>query len=135
MKKILVGTDSSASADLAVGEAARLAGLDGAELLVIHVRPETTMRDAVDPKKSADPNRHLAEMQRRFPAITVRSWSESGDPAERLVTLAQQERVETIVLGNRGTRGSWWRVRDSVPNVVLRHAPCSVMIVDTRAAQ
>jgi nucleotide-binding universal stress UspA family protein len=135
MKKILVGTDTSASADLAVGEAARLAGLNGAELLVIHVRPETTLRDAVDPKKSADPNRYLADMQRRFPAITVRSWSESGDPAERLVTLAQQERVETIVLGNRGTRGSWWRVRDSVPNVVLRHAPCSVMIVDTRAAQ
>lgn len=24
---------------------------------------------------------------------------------------------------------------DSVPNIVLRHAPCSVSIVDTRAAQ
>jgi len=100
VKKILVGTDTSASADLAVGEAARLAGLE-----------------------------------RRFPAITVRSWAESGDPAERLVAIAEQERVETIVIGNRGTHGSWWRVRDSVPNLVLRHAPCSVMIVDTRAAQ
>jgi nucleotide-binding universal stress UspA family protein len=49
--------------------------------------------------------------------------------------VAETERVDTIVLGNRGTRGSWWRVRDSVPNIVLRHAPCSVMIVDTRAAQ
>jgi len=65
----------------------------------------------------------------------VHSWVESGDPAERLVAVAEQERVETIVLGNRGTHGSWWRVRDSVPNLVLRHAPCSVMIVDTRAAQ
>jgi len=26
-------------------------------------------------------------------------------------------------------------VRDSVPNLVLRHAPCSVFIVDTRTAQ
>jgi nucleotide-binding universal stress UspA family protein len=135
MKKILVGTDTSASADLAVGEAARLAGLNGAELLVLHVRPDTAVRDAVDPKKSADPNRYLAEMERRFPSINVRSWSEPGDPAERLVAIAEQERVETIVIGNRGIHGSWWRVRDSVPNLVLRHAPCSVMIVDTRAAR
>ena len=51
------------------------------------------------------------------------------------MAVAEQERVDTIVLGNRGTHGSWWRVRDSVPNLVLRHAPCSVFIVDTRAAQ
>jgi nucleotide-binding universal stress UspA family protein len=58
-----------------------------------------------------------------------------GDPAERLVDVAEEEGADTIVLGNRGTHGSWWRVRDSVPNLVLRHAPCSVLIVDTRAAQ
>ena len=135
MKKILVGTDTSASADLAVARRPRARRANGAELLVLHVRPDTAARDAVDPKKSADPNAYLAEMERRFPSITVRSWSESGDPAERLVAIAEQERVETIVIGNRGTHGSWWRVRDSVPNLVLRHAPCSVMIVDTRAAQ
>ncbi len=68
MKKILVGTDTSASADLAVGEAARLAELEGAELLVLHVRGDQAVRDAVDPKKSADPNGYLAAMGRRFPA-------------------------------------------------------------------
>ncbi|HET9249687.1 MAG TPA: universal stress protein [Actinomycetota bacterium] len=135
MKKILVGTDTSASADLAVDEAARLAGATGAELLVLHVRPDASVRDAVDPKKAADPRGYLAGIERRYPSIEVRSWAEPGDPAERLVAIAEQERVETIVVGNRGTRGSWWRVRDSVPNLVLRHAPCSVMIVDTRAAQ
>jgi nucleotide-binding universal stress UspA family protein len=74
-------------------------------------------------------------MGRRFPDVTVRSWSEEGDPAEGLVDIAERERVDTIVLGNRGTHGSWWRVRDSIPNLVLRHAPCSVLIVDTRRAQ
>jgi len=39
------------------------------------------------------------------------------------------------VLGNKGVPGPRWRVRESVPNLVLRHAPCSVFIVDTRAAQ
>jgi nucleotide-binding universal stress UspA family protein len=113
MSKILVGTDTSAAADLAVQAAGELARTNDAELLVLHVRPDTAARDAVDPKKSADPNRYLAEMERRFPSVAVRSWAESGDPAERLVAVAEKERVETIVIGNRGTHGSWWRVRDS----------------------
>jgi nucleotide-binding universal stress UspA family protein len=135
VKKILVGTDTSASADLAVEEAATLARSTGAELLVLQVRSEVASRDVADPKKSADPDRYLATMTERFPGVRIRSWSERGHPAERIVGVAETERVETIVLGNRGTHGSWWRVRDSVPNIVLRHAPCSVMIVDTRAAQ
>jgi nucleotide-binding universal stress UspA family protein len=49
--------------------------------------------------------------------------------------VAAEEAADTIVIGNRGTHGHWWRVRDSVPNLVLRHAPCSVLIVDTRRAQ
>ncbi len=135
MKKILVGTDTSASADLAVQAAARLARSNDAELLVLQVRSDGASRDAADPRKSADPDRYLAGMTERFPMLQIRSWSVEGEPADRIVEVAERERVETIVLGNRGTHGSWWGVRDSVPNAVLRHAPCSVMIVDTRAAQ
>ena len=135
MKKILVGTDTSAAADLAVQAAADLARRNGAELLVMQVRSNGGAHDAADPRKSADPDRYLAQMPGRFPEISVRSWSEPGDAAERLVEVAERERVDTIVLGNRGTQGMWWRVRESVPNLVLRHAPCSVFIVDTRVAQ
>jgi nucleotide-binding universal stress UspA family protein len=133
--KILVGTDTSAAADLAVRAAADLARQRHAELLVVHVRGEGAAHDAADPKKSADPQRYLALMAERFPGVSVRGWAEHGAAAERLVDIARAERVDTIVVGNRGTHGSWWRVRDSVPNLVLRHAPCSVFIVDTRAAQ
>jgi nucleotide-binding universal stress UspA family protein len=135
MKKILVGTDTGSAAELAVKAAADLARTNGAELLVLQVRSEGDVRAAADPRKAVDPDAYLASMPARFPAVAVRSWSEPGDPAERLVDVAQRERVDTIVLGNRGTHGSWWRVRDSVPNLVLRHAPCSVYIVDTRPAQ
>ena len=135
MKKILVGTDTTASADLAVQKAAELARLVEAELLVVNVRSNGAQHDAADPNKVADPDRYLAEMPRRFPQVDVRTRSEIGDPAERLVEVAESERADTIVLGNRGMHGSWWRVRDSVPNIVLRHAPCSVFIVDTRTAQ
>ena len=48
MKKILVGTDTSAAADLAVQAAAHLARADGAELLVLQVRSNGFAHDAAD---------------------------------------------------------------------------------------
>jgi nucleotide-binding universal stress UspA family protein len=135
VKKILVGTDTSAAADLAVRSAAELAASADAELLVLYVRAREASRDAVDPRKSPDAERYLRRIAQRFPGVRVRSWSESGDPAQRLVEVAERERVETIVVGNRGATGSRWRVRESVPTMVVRHSPCSVFIVDTRVAQ
>jgi nucleotide-binding universal stress UspA family protein len=135
MKKILVGTDTSASADLAVKAAADLARVSDAELLVLHVRPPAQAFDAADPKKSADPDHYLASMTARFPQVRVRSWSEPGNPAERLCEVAADEHVDAIVVGNKGATGSRWRVRESVPTMIVRHSPCSVLIVDTRSAQ
>src|SRR5262245_55051533 len=132
---IVVGTDTSAAADLAVDEAGRLARANGDELVVLLVRPDGDLRAVVDPAKAADPERHLSDLVRRFPDVTVRARIEHGDAAERICEVAGELKAETIVVGNRGTRGSWWKVKDSVPNLVLRHAPCSVYIVDTRRAQ
>jgi nucleotide-binding universal stress UspA family protein len=102
---------------------------------VLYVRPEGDLRSVVDPGKAADPNRHLAKLTERFPGVRAEARVEVGEPADRLVAVAEELKVDTIVVGNRGTKGSWWRVKDSVPNLVLRHAPCSVFIVDTRRAQ
>jgi nucleotide-binding universal stress UspA family protein len=135
MSTIVVGTDSSAAADLAVDDAARLARDRGARLLVLLVRPEKDLRSIVDPSKAADPDRYMSRVIQRFPGLEAQARIEEGDPAETIVSVAEEVRAETIVVGNRGTKGSWWRVKDSVPNLVLRHAPCSVLIVDTRKAQ
>ena len=141
MTTILVGTDSSSAADLAVDDAARLALDRGAELLVLLVRSEGDVRAAVDPDRSPDPDRaadpraHLQRLAARFPGTSVTTRIEDGDPAARICDVAEEVRADTIVLGNRGTQGSRWHVRESGPNLVLRHAPCSVYIVDTRRAQ
>jgi nucleotide-binding universal stress UspA family protein len=135
MTTILVGTDSSSAADLAVDDAARLALDRGAELLVLLVRSEGDVRAAVDPDRSPDPDRYMSDLTRRFPEVSTTTRIERGEPAERICEVAAEVGADTIVLGNRGTRGSWWRVKDSVPNLVLRHSPCSVFIVDTRRAQ
>ncbi len=135
MNTILVGTDTSAAADLAVEDAARIARDRGAELLVLYVRAESDIRAVVNPDLAADPGAYLDRIQARFPDIAARTRVERGAPAARICDVAVEEGVDTIVLGNRGVHGTRWRVRDSVPNIVLRHSPCSVFIVDTRRAQ
>jgi nucleotide-binding universal stress UspA family protein len=135
MTTILVGTDTSAAADLAVEDAARLARDRGAELLLLYVRPDGDVRAVVDPDRAADPRAHLRRLASRLDGVRTTTRIEDGDPAVRICDVAEEVRAEAIVLGNRGTHGSRWRVRESVPNLVLRHAPCSVYIVDTRKAQ
>lgn len=135
MRTILTGTDTSAAADLAVDDAARLARDRDAELYVLYVERGEDARRAIDPDRAANPGGHLAKIAARYPGVPVRTRIEHGDPAEKLVEVAAEIRADTIVVGNRGTHGAWWRVKDSVANLVLRHAPCSVLIVDTRRAQ
>jgi nucleotide-binding universal stress UspA family protein len=135
MTTILVGTDTSAAADLAVEDAAKLARERDAELVVLYVRAPKDLHSVVDPSRAADPDRHLARLTERYPGVRATARVETGEPADRLVAVAEELRADTIVVGNRGSQGSWWRVKDSVPNLVLRHAPCSVFIVDTRRAQ
>src|SRR5437588_3136704 len=125
MTTILVGTDSSAAADLAVDDAARLARDRGAELLVLFVRPDHDLRTVVDPDRAPDPQAYLAKLSSRYPEVRLRTRTEAGDPAARICAVAADEKADTIVVGNRGAHGGWWRVRDSVPNMVLRHSPCS----------
>ena len=135
MTTILVGTDTSAAADLAVEDAARLARDRGAELLVLYVKSEGADRAVVDPDRAADPRTHLRRIASRYPGVPTTTRIEDGDVATRICDVAEEVRADTIVLGNRGMHGSRWRVRESVPNLVLRHAPCNVFIVDTRRAQ
>jgi nucleotide-binding universal stress UspA family protein len=135
MNTIVVGTDTSAAADLAVEDAARLARDRGAELVVLYVRPDADLRAVVDPDRAADPSAYLSRVLARFPEVTARTRVEDGAIADRICEVAEQERAEAIVIGNRGAQGSRWRVRDSIPSIVLRHSPCSVYIVDTRRAQ
>jgi nucleotide-binding universal stress UspA family protein len=135
MTTILVGTDTSAAADLAVEDAARLAHDRDADLLLLYVRPDEDLRTVVDPDRVADPTAHLHRLAARLSGVRATARIEAGDVATRICDVAEEVRAETIVLGNRGMHGSRWRVRESVPNLVLRHAPCSVYIVDTRKAQ
>jgi Universal stress protein family len=93
MKKILVGTDTSASADLAVQAAAELTRASEAELLVVHVRGADSTRDAVDPSKSADPAGYLDAVPARDQmGSTVRSVGRGP----RCTQTERPARIETV---------------------------------------
>lgn len=134
IQKVLVGTDTSTAADLAVEAAADLAKAHDAELLVLYVKPPLDAREVFDPSKMPDPVAYLDRIGERFPDVKTRTRSEAGDPAETICDVAESEAADTIVVGNRGTHGKRWFL-GSVPNAVVQHSPCSVFIVDTRRAQ
>jgi nucleotide-binding universal stress UspA family protein len=74
----------------------------------------------------------LARTRERLAAAGVRARIHvcSGDPAQALVSIAEDEGAQMIVVGNRGMTGTR-RVLGSVPNSVSHHARCDVLIVPT----
>ena len=49
---------------------------------------------------------------------------------DRIVSVAEEQQVELIVVGNKGMKGAK-RILGSVPNAVAHSAPCAVLIVST----
>lgn len=135
MQKILVGTDASGSADLAVEAAAKLAAAQDGELLVLYVRPPLDAREVFDPSHIPDHDSYLSAIRDRYAEVKIRGRVETGDPAETICDVAEEEGADVIVVGNRGTHGKKRWFLGSVPNAVVQHAPTSVYIVDTRSAQ
>lgn len=135
MRTIVVGTDASSAATIAVEEAAVLARAHDAELVVVSVRPPVDARVVFDPSALPDLDAHLDGLASRLEGVKVRTRQVSGDPAETLCDIAEEESADVMVVGNRGTRGKRRWFLGSVPNAVVHHAPCSVLVVDTREAQ
>ena len=138
---IVVGTDGSDSADAAVRRAAELAKLCGAQLHIVTAyrpiaelvfNPEALPVDIgslVNPEKDAgeicdDAARKLGD------GVRTHTHACPGNAADALVEVAEREKADLIVVGNRGMKGKR-RILGSVPNSVAHHAPCTVMIVST----
>jgi nucleotide-binding universal stress UspA family protein len=62
----------------------------------------------------------------------VDTYARQGDAADAILDVAEEQRVDLIVVGNRGMTGAKRFLLGSVPNKVSHHAPCSVLIVRTK---
>lgn len=137
-QRILVGTDGSDTASRAVEHAAAIAKAAGAELLVLnsYPLPRTDAGSPFGPTEAyAGPEigkSVLADVEKRFGGdVKLRTVLRGGDPADVIVDVAEEEKADLIVVGNRGMSGAKRFLLGSVPNNVSHHAPCSVLIVHT----
>jgi nucleotide-binding universal stress UspA family protein len=71
-----------------------------------------------------------AEPFRRL-GVEVVLHARAGDPAEAIITVAEEQHARLIVVGSRGMRGARRYLLGDVPNKVSHHAPCGVMILKT----
>lgn len=136
--KILVGTDGSDSASEAVAHAVELASTTGGELVVVHAYPppRSDVGAPLGPA-AAYPGQEvggaiLREVEKRHGgAGKLRTVLREGEAADAIVDVAEEEKVDVIVVGNKGMTGAKRFVLGSVPNRVSHHAPCAVLIVHT----
>jgi nucleotide-binding universal stress UspA family protein len=138
-KVIVVGTDGSDRAGVAVREALMLAGLTGATVHAVHaIHTPPVVEDANSVQMMMNEMRdHSDAIQQKLledakrQGVTVEFHSSMGEPANALVELAERVNADLVVVGNRGMSGMKRFVLGSVPNKVSHHCPCSVLIVDT----
>ena len=138
---IVVGTDGSSRAGVAVQEALALAKATGAKLhLVQVVEPGVSTRFAndysgqlaVDAKLEGVDNvsKGLLDAAERE-GVPSEIHTPTGNPADALIEVAEATDADLIVVGNRGMSGAKRFVLGSVPNSVSHKSPCSVLIVNT----
>jgi nucleotide-binding universal stress UspA family protein len=144
-RNVVVGTDGSETAELAVRHAAELAKAFAARLTVVTAftpRPEEEskrlqeapedVRWAITDATSADERAGRARaIARQIGVDDVVLRVDSGDPAALLIDAADESGGDVIVVGSKGMTSAKRFVLGSVPNKVSHHAPCDVVIVHT----
>ena len=135
---IVVGTDGSSTATVAVDHAAKLARSTGAVVhLVCAYNPvpghglAAEAFDYNNPRDDAEACLSEAAELIRSNGVEVETHAVPGSAALALVEVAQAARASMVVVGSKGMTGSRRFLLGSVPDKISHHAPCSVMIVRT----
>lgn len=130
-KKILFPTDFSTASDAGLAHAASLARESGARLLILHVE-EPPMAYGGGELYYGVPNPDNAALLKMLQDVVPTSDVPYehrlvvGDPASEIVRVAEEEKVDLIVLGTHGRTGLRRLLMGSVAEAVLRRAPCPV---------
>lgn len=134
--RILVATDRSATADLAVRWAAELAGRYSAELIVLQVVAPAADAAATDNTLGeAKAGRTQVGLQ----LLATEVAGERGrakvvsdtDPAQAILRAIEEEKVDAVVVGNVGMAGRKQFLLANIPNRVSHNARCNIIIVNT----
>ena len=121
-KSILVGTDGSATAGIAVDKAIEVAVAAGAALTVFSAGKSPKADDVV-----------ATALARAKMAGIKKAVGKAVDapPAEAIVAEAANGSYDLLVLGNKGMQGVGRFTSTSVPNKVTKMSPCAMLTVRT----
>ena len=130
---IVVGTDGSETAERAVDRAGTLARALGVTVHVVSgYTANASQMSAGNDEDRRRAQQHVERAQHRLTesGVTSETHIAAGDPAAALLTTADEQDAQMIVVGNRGMTGAR-RMLGSVPNDISHRAKCSVLIVPT----
>ena len=133
--KILFPTDFSHTGDAALEMATTIARDRGGKLLIVHVEEPPTvygggeMYYGLPDPATEDLQRMLGEVKPDDESIPYEHHLVTGDPASGIIRLAESEDVDLIVLGTHGRTGLSRLLMGSVAEVVVRRAPCPVLVM------
>lgn len=144
-KSIVVGTDGSDTASLAVERAALLAASADARLVVVTAfahdhddavlareqAPDEVTWQVGDRAAADDIANRARSRARELGARNVVVQAVEGAPAATLLGTAEQFGADLIVVGSVGLSSPKRFVLGSVAGTVAHHAPCDVLIVHT----
>ncbi len=137
---IVVGTDGSDTAKLALRHAMDLAAINGGTLHIVSayrssggaVKVGTEAEHwYVDTRTKIDTILDSAAAMARSKGLKVQTHAAETDPGDAIVAIAAEVGAEAVVVGNKGMRGPKRFLLGSVPNKVAHNAPCTVVIVKT----
>jgi nucleotide-binding universal stress UspA family protein len=139
---IVVGTDGSETAKQAVAEAVRLAKALAAPVHVVSAYQPQHARVSGAPEGAAkvwqplphdEVERILSEAVAgvRLSGLEATSHAIRKDPADALLSVADQVGASMIVVGSKGMHGARRLALGNVPNKVSHHDRCNVLIVAT----
>jgi nucleotide-binding universal stress UspA family protein len=138
---VVVGADDSSTAREAVRFAADIAKLSGGKFhIVTAYDPKSIRLEDLPQEFRYTSSTHPADMLLQALSSLAKErglepvvHAATGDPADAVIRIAERENADLVVVGNKGMKGAR-RVLGSIPNTIAHGAPCSVLIVDTRAA-
>ncbi|HEX9683855.1 MAG TPA: universal stress protein [Acidimicrobiales bacterium] len=120
-RKILVGTDGSATAQKAVARAVQVAQLTGGTLTVLMAGKGPRAENAV----------HAAASAHAGSGVAIDTAVIDDDPESALVGEATRGGYDLVVTGNKGMTGVRHFLQSSVPNKVGHAMPANFLIVAT----
>jgi len=131
--RILVAYDGSDPAKRALERAAALGGGDS-EITVLSVVPVLVgagRGGGIDPTSDVSDHRRMLDEAAELLAerdTMPKALEAVGQPEEVIVTVAEKEGFDLVVLGSHG-HGLLHRLLGSTTNHVVAHAPCDVLVV------